>query len=258
MSQSKSQAPASRKNYLPASLSDNLERNLLGYAAAASAAGISILALAQASHAEIVYTETHQTIVGNGSFVLDLNNDGITDFTIDASRGSCFSGPNCFLQKLIVNHANNLNRVGGFRSFAFALRAGSVVGPKNTFTNYSYGRMERCKATQESASYSGNWDGTYQRYLGLEFQINGKTHYGWARIASMVLAGRCNYRDVLSGYAYETVPGRPIIAGKTSGPEERGAAINPGPSLGMLALGSGGLVAWRRDEPNDEPPPLLP
>jgi hypothetical protein len=61
----------------------------------------------------------------------------------------------------------------------------------------------------------------------------------------------------MTGYAYETIANKPIIAGKTSGP----AANSPDlaqtlvpstqlPMLGMLARGAEGLSLWRRDEEN--------
>jgi hypothetical protein len=65
-------------------------------------------------------------------------------------------------------------------------------------------------------------------------------------------------RAKLTGYAYETIPNKPIITGETEGPEEGSvdeanpATLNepiPKPaSLGMLAMGSPGLSIWRREE----------
>jgi hypothetical protein len=60
-----------------------------------------------------------------------------------------------------------------------------------------------------------------------------------------------------TGYAYETIPNKSIIAGKTKGPddgtvEESNAALTVPTSkpatLGLLALGSSGLSIWRREE----------
>jgi hypothetical protein len=57
----------------------------------------------------------------------------------------------------------------------------------------------------------------------------------------------------ITGYAYETIPNKPILAG-TAGKTSVEAQVednvhNPGgPSLGMLALGAEGLALWRRDE----------
>ena len=55
----------------------------------------------------------------------------------------------------------------------------------------------------------------------------------------------------LSGYAYETVPGKAIPAGKTLGTDPLSDVERPEATLGALALGSAGLVAWRRDEETD-------
>jgi hypothetical protein len=58
------------------------------------------------------------------------------------------------------------------------------------------------------------------------------------------------------GYAYETIPNKPIIAGATHGPDydaqpasESIETHTPAPAtLGMLALGAPGLSIWRREE----------
>jgi hypothetical protein len=47
-------------------------------------------------------------------------------------------------------------------------------------------------------------------YLGLSFQVNGETYYGWAYLRVGEGTG------TLLGYAYETIPGRAIKAGQTS------------------------------------------
>ena len=74
--------------------------------------------------------------------------------------------------------------------------------------------------------------GSYQvsGYLGLEFQIKGQTHYGWA-LASIaaVFNGRTGSMETkLSGFAYETIPGAAIKTGQTSGADED-SAVGPEP-----------------------------
>ena len=79
-------SPRSRK---PANLSESIHQQLNMYALAAGAAGVSVLALAQPSEAEIKYTPTH-VVIGKGGvsiYNLDLNHDGITDFTIHYDSG---------------------------------------------------------------------------------------------------------------------------------------------------------------------------
>ena len=63
-------------------LPGHLHRRPNTYALAASANGAALLALAPPSDAEIVYTPTNGLVSRNGSFNLDLNNDGIVDFTV--------------------------------------------------------------------------------------------------------------------------------------------------------------------------------
>lgn len=105
----------------------------------------------------------------------------------------------------------------------------------------------------------GPWKKAHSRYLGLKFWVKGKIRFGWAR-----LNVNCMYpkaiKATLTGCAYQTIPNKPIIAGKTKGPDEvsvEGAnatltAPTPAPAtLGMLAMGSPGLSLWRREESVD-------
>jgi len=50
----------------------------------------------------------------------------------------------------------------------------------------------------------------------LKFQINGQTHFGWARM-TVNLSLRRPMQVLLTGYAYETNPNTPIIAGQQEG-----------------------------------------
>jgi hypothetical protein len=91
-----------------------------------------------------------------------------------------------------------------------------------------------------------------QAYLGLEFVIKGEIHFGWAHLQ---LAGESS--PTIIGYAYETIPNRPIVTGQIKGTNEtnlkqpEASLTLPAPqpaSLGLLALGSRGLSIWRRND----------
>src|SRR5579872_3834474 len=71
----------------------SFHHRLNSYALAASAAGVSLLALARPSEARIVYTPTHHVIADGGSYKLDLNHDGVTDLSFQNmfQTGSCTS-----------------------------------------------------------------------------------------------------------------------------------------------------------------------
>jgi hypothetical protein len=96
-----------------------------------------------------------------------------------------------------------------------------------------------------STKFNGPWansgKGIRNHYLGLKFLINGKTHFGWARFN--VVPGHSGYMTcTLTGYAYETIPNKPIITGKTKGPD---VVTLQRATLGHLATGASAIPAWR-------------
>src|ERR1700722_12824810 len=64
-----------RSTRQPKTISEQLGRHLNVYAAAASATGVSLLALAQPADAKVVFTPAQVTIAPNSTYNLDLNND---------------------------------------------------------------------------------------------------------------------------------------------------------------------------------------
>ena len=224
-----------------AKLSKSLHRQLNSYALAASAAGVGALALSVPAEAKIVYTQTHHVIGTNGVYRLDLNHDGITDFVIRQSGSTLGStGTNALLVNgdAVVGHESvHTPHVPA------ALRKGAVVGTNQSFIPRRYHESTMVSVWQTDSiglhDY-GKWVNITNRYLGLRFKIAGETHYGWARL-SVRVKGR-KITATLTGYAYETIPNKPIIAGKTKGPDV--ITVQPG-SLGYLAHGASAIPAWR-------------
>jgi hypothetical protein len=59
--------------------------------------------------------------------------------------------------------------------------------------------------------------------------------FGWARFKVTTQRGHVPFiKATLTGYAYETIPNKPIAAGKTTGPDAN--TVEP-TTLGKLALG---------------------
>ncbi|HWY59995.1 MAG TPA: hypothetical protein VNZ03_36365 [Terriglobales bacterium] len=204
-----------------------------------------MLSLVQPAAAKIVYTKTHHVIRPNHSYVLDLNHDGVTDLSIE-NTSSC--GDWCGFT--LVARAVAGNAVVGENYYASALTPGADIGPKQPFSG-----LVMAHYTNGFGSHSGRWGNVTNRYLGLKFRIKGKTHYGWARLN--VSDHQFGIVAPLTGYAYETIPNKSIIAGKTKGPgdssvEQRDATLTmpplPPASLGILALGAPGRSIWRREE----------
>jgi hypothetical protein len=101
-------------------------------------------------------------------------------------------------------------------------------------------------------SSAGNWRNVKDLYLGLKFMVAGQTHFGWARL-NVALTTQASWTATLTGYAYETVANRPLLSGQTHGQEvPQPVSFKPmaplPATLGSLAQGAPGLVAWRRDE----------
>jgi hypothetical protein len=230
-------------------LNARLEERLFAYALVAGT-GMTLTTVASA---EIMYTpvfrSVHGTIGGFAEIPIDLNNDGIRDFRLDIAEASTdgFGDINVFpyvrSNKVIVTRCDAC----ATSSAAAALESGAFIGPGAKF--FGGGNI---MASSYTCNQGGPWAHKIGRYLGLEFQENGKAHFGWARVN----VGPCGV--ALTGYAYETVPGRPITAGQTQSNDEstlmphalepEGETAMMPATLGLLAQGASGLVAWRRQE----------
>ena len=247
-------------------LSASVDQHLNFYALAASAAGVSLLALAQPSEAKIIYTKIHQVIDSNGIYPLDLNHDGIIDFLIQerlAVNTGCGGYSGLWAKEAFGN------AIAGNHLAASALSKGAVIGPQQGFINSkgSLGEvmLEFWSTIDGGGGSGGQWANASNRYLGLKFRIDGKVHYGWARLSVQLQSYKIT--STLTGYAYETTPNKAIHAGQTRsladdgmGSDLTGADIlNPGPStvkaainaaqpesLGQLALGIHRTSLWRR------------
>jgi hypothetical protein len=258
--------PSSRSARTTASLSDSVNRHLNMYTLTATAAGVGMMALAQPVQAKIVYTPAHKNFSQYPPLALDLNHDGTVDFylalggeaTSDGGREFAWVYPPRGLQ---TENQDVATAKGGYES-AVALRSGSRIGSGRLFGSYDILAEHFShfgKGGSSSTAWADQWanggKGLKDRYLGLKFTINGETHYGWARVT--VTTNGKNFTATLTGYAYETIANKAIIAGKTQGPNEESREEQPStassvaatpatPTLGMLALGAPAVGLWRR------------
>jgi hypothetical protein len=219
-------------------LSSSLEHRLSAYALATSAAGVGALALVQPVGAEIVYTPTHQVIKANSKYNLDLNNDGVSDFVITDNFGGQyfaaslsvgaleFRGDSCVQAHFFIGPSEVL-----------AIHKGEEIGANEPF--YACGMMAAANLLKSGTLASGyDWASVTDRYLGLRILINHERHYGWARLTVRTNRKTAAITATLTGYAYETIGNKHIIAGKTKGPDAISAEHG---SLGALAAGASSL-----------------
>jgi hypothetical protein len=257
-------------------LSAGLEKNLSAYAIAAGSAGVALLACVQPAEAKVVFTKTNIVIPENGGVVqFDINGDGQNDFGLSAfgnTSTTCMfpqgtkkknrkSPPplGCpfddQLHAIPAQAANEIWQAGTSYGAKCAndVARGIAIGPGRPFGT---GDMVMYADTGTSEGHQFcPWKGQdkLRPFLGVKFlDTAGAVHYGWVRVSVVFV------RATIVGYAYETIPNKPILAGATSGADDEASTLNPSQNLapktaeptalGHLALGATGLNLWRREQ----------
>ena len=213
-------------------IAESLNKRLNYYALAASAAGVSLMSLAQAANAQIIFTPANVTTGAPGStYNLDLNNDGIPDFTIKGYGDGVY---NAFMAINVTGAGEAIQFVktcvgtlGTYCSYAAALNQGDKI--PGTKLNVDGVPIEVANSNNGNASYRGVWANVQNHFVGLKFKLSGQTHYAWMRMSVRARPGKLQAH--ISGYAYESTPNKAILAGQKTG------AANTG-SLGALAKGA--------------------
>ncbi|MFG6686636.1 T9SS type A sorting domain-containing protein [Mariniflexile sp. HNIBRBA6329] len=165
--------------------------------------------------AQIIYTDIEPDYKSEniGDFYnLDLNNDGIIDFTLKSDDGLPYqisAEPN--------QETNRVNAIIGmgielsYYVLTLPLDEGSILSSVNPNQFHpGYGIMlssQDCSSDPDWCYIL--WGGKTDKYLGLRFLINGQTHYGWAR-----LDVTSNTQWIIKDYAYNATPNEPIHTGQ--------------------------------------------
>jgi len=238
-----------------------LNRQIGLYSVAAAVAGVSMLALAEPASAEVVVTKKTIPIPlaprdMPEPVLISMANNGVENFSFILSGSG--------VRELLVvgidpgqNGAHNQFVAGGdFYTEALALERGVSIGPAGVesavFSSFA-GLVAGTNVDNGSYFSRGYWAGNLKnRYLGVRFQLNGKTHYGWIRltVTMNVKSGKPSLEATITGYAYETVANKAIKAGTaaTAAAAVEAPQHHAGPSLGMLAAGAESMLLWRREE----------
>ena len=222
---------------------------------------------------EVVYTSAKQFGEGElgarAMIPIDLNHDGIVDFTLAGVAQIDFSTNGYVHTDIVYVNANLGNSVAVFGTrqsmpLADALPFEQRVGPGLDFQppgipGFSLALL--FSAPGGGGYHAGNFFDQKNKFLGLKLQLDGKTYYGWARVN--VKEVNNNFVFELVDYAYQDTPNVPIRAGEgipkpsadslTFGTDSIPQASLSFPAvkcipatLGMLAYGSDALPAWRR------------
>jgi hypothetical protein len=230
-----------RRGSMP--LNEGFERRLIFYALAAGAAAVC----APGAQAKVVFTPNNTVLHANHHLDVDLNNDGKTDIRV--SVASFKSSNSYFVAQLWAAGApgNSVDDVGGTsykRGWAKALAAGAQIGRSAVFLNRGV-----MIGADVGVVTNGYFENTTDRFVGVSFQINGTTHYGWIGFRQVTyLKEEGDITATLTGWAYETEANTPIIAGdEGSGASDGESAKAAEPtSLELLAAGNVAMAEWRR------------
>lgn len=223
----------------PAPLAETTNKRLFSYALAA---GAGMFAAAQPADAGVIYTNPADVTITNSALTLDLDGDGIPDVNF-ATLQINFTDHG--YQKLMVNAPQGgvKGAVGaGTHHWRYANKAipSYFVGPNKNFVQ-GYAKMARGYRHRASVgapwygAVSGWWGNVTDGFLGVQFTHQANPVYGWVRMDVSVDPIAQNITYTVKDWAYED----------NGGPVHVGAIPEPG-TLGLLALGSVALAAWRR------------
>lgn len=168
----------------------------------------AFIGAASASEAAVIYTDVDPDVTfSDGTFSVDFDGDGITDADLQQFG---FSSP----YKGTFESGFGFAPDGGFLSSGYsagAFSAGVTVGSSGTFN--SFGGFGFASFGPFGSFAYGNWPGESDKYLGVEFEISGNTHYGWIRMSMGALAESLT----IHSYAYQDVAGASILTGEGEG-----------------------------------------
>lgn len=181
---------------------------------------------------KIVYKDVIPDSVIHGSYNLDLNDDGITDFAFNISSNRSVCGGDALfgyyyrdITKLSVTPANENNEVITDGTYALALDSSSAIVSDSLWATASqtliYGALNSSgRCTIFPYGVAGHWINVSDKYLGLKFIKDNNTYYGRARLSSSyhIITGSNHLsigQLILKDYAFNSVPNQHILAGQT-------------------------------------------
>ena len=153
---------------------------------------------------------------------IDLNGDGVFDLQHDSSGRSSFLRTSAGTRLLGLRQP--FQGVSWYDSQPYPLTTGISIGEDSPALFPQYGTLSGWQShpmgTPGVASlhvrYNVGTSGSFlgiRGYLGMEFLIDGQVHYGWMDLDNY------NWNQTeIRGWAYETEPGKPILAGSVPEP----------------------------------------
>lgn len=170
---------------------------------------------------------------------IDIDGDGNDDYRLSLSVWGSHPFPTT---AQALWYSLGTNAVAFDRSIGLVPSVG-MIGPASNFETFS-------TLVKDTEGFSGGYpwpnNGVMNPgFIGLRFQTNGQTHYGWASVGVNVSAYSGLAEAKVHGWAYEQTPDTAIAASMPTA--EVDATPLPEPStMALFALGSAGVAAFRR------------
>jgi hypothetical protein len=116
------------------------------------------------------------------------------------------------------------------------LASGAIISAGQAFFGGAGGPDLRRK---NNANLYGQFLNSSIGFVGIKFKVSGSDHFGWIRVHANIGPSNAVTTTVLD-WAYNDVAGASITAGEGIAPEPSTM------SMGILAAGAAGVLAWRR------------
>jgi hypothetical protein len=169
------------------------------------AALVTILALNSSAHAKVIHHSV-DIVIDDITYNLDLNGDGVVDFSITSYEN---------FNRCAGNAQVNETSLSANGTLLGPLHLGDPIGPQQVFGGG--GNLETAWYTNGLCylpSLGGLWASVTSGYLGFSLQVRGQTYYGWAKLINQKTPS-ADVSVKLVEYAYENTPGMAIDAGQT-------------------------------------------
>lgn len=174
---------------------------------------------------------------------IDIDQNGLSDFWVTSNGGP--------VELLPLGNNRVFSSIGqtGTRSVR-NLSEGTLIGPVSQDSNPRFTGIEDSRNSFDqgqsfiylclaqlggpvSCTSTLPADPEQRTHYGLEFEIEGETHYGWVQVSA---PERLLGNFEIHGWGYETIPGEPIEAGALPEPS----------TIGLTALSLVGLALRRK------------
>ncbi|HEY2712787.1 MAG TPA: hypothetical protein VGI60_09760 [Chthoniobacterales bacterium] len=197
---------------------------------------------------------TATTLAGSHSLEADIHYSGRLDVPFQCQQESCRTSHTFQLDKpgnlfVLTHYVNSYHH--GFDGFGITGIVSAAVRGRSGFIGIPYisrlssgqrissGRFSVRGGYLEAFGRCKQWTNAGYGFVGFKFNNGAGVQYGWARIRMTGFETKDSIYKLVD-YAYAD-PGEPLRAGQESSDDH---APDQG-SLGWLALGAVGLLAWR-------------